>query len=446
MKDQTPISSRTQKLYEHAQERIPLGTQLLSKRPKQFAPEQWPAYFSKARGCEVWDLDGNHYYDMSMNGVGACLLGFCDSDVNAAVIRRINQGHWCSQNPPEEVELADKLCEIHPWAQQVRFTRTGGEACAVAVRIARATTDRSLMAICGYHGWHDWYLAANLGEDDALRGHLLEGLDPLGVPRELRGTVRTFIHNNRDQVQQIIDTHGHELAAIMMEPCRHHDPEPGFLEFVRDSAHNCGALLIFDEITIGWRLHFGGAHLKFGLDPDMVVFAKAIANGYPMGAVIGTREAMAGARSSFISSTAWTESIGPVAALATIEKMEKVDVPAHIAKIGAQVQQYWRDAAEKHHLGYVEVEDGYPCLPQFTIDHELEQELLTLYTQMMLERGFLATNMIYPTMAITEDIVASYGQAIDEVFARMAAAIDSGTAVEQLKGPPRWPGFTRLVK
>ena len=445
MKNQATSNSATQKLYEHAQERIPAGTQLLSKRPKQFAPEQWPAYFSKASGCEVWDLDGNHYYDVSMTGIGACLLGFCDPDVNAAVIDRINQGHWCTQNPPEEVELADRLCQIHPWAQQARFTRAGGEACAVAVRIARATTDRSLMAVCGYHGWHDWYLAANLGEEDALRGHLLPGIDPLGVPRELRGTTLPFNYNNREQFQQIIDQHGDELAAVMMEPCRHHAPEPGFLEFVRDGAHSCGALLIFDEVTIGWRLHFGGAHLKFGVNPDMAVFAKATANGYAMGAVIGTKQAMAGAQISFISSSAWTESIGPTAALATLEKMEKLDVPAHVANVGAQVQQHWRDAAEKHNLDYVNVDDGFPCMPQFTVDHELEQELLTLYTQMMLERGFLATNFTHMTMATTEDIVARYGEAIDEVFGEMVQAIESGTVVEQLKGPPRWPGFTRLV-
>jgi len=445
VKDQATNNSATQKLYQHAQERIPPGTQLLSKRPKQFAPGQWPAYFSKAQGCEVWDLDGNHYYDMSSNGISACLLGFCDPDVNTAVIHRINQGTFCTQNPPEEVELADKLCEIHPWAQQARFTRAGGEACAVAARIARATTDRSLMAVCGYHGWHDWYLAANLGEEDALRGHLLPGINPLGVPRELRGTALTFHYNNREQFQQIIDQHGDQLAAVMMEPCRHHDPEPGFLEFVREGAHRCGALLIFDEVSIGWRLHFGGAHLKFGVNPDMAVFAKAMANGYAMGAVIGTKPAMTGAQFSFISSTAWTESIGPVAALATLEKMEQINVPPYVANVGRQIKQYWRDAAEEHNLSCVEVENGYPCIATFTINHELEQELATLYTQMMLERGFLASNFISATMAHTEDILTRYGQAINEVFEQMAQAIDSGTVVEQLKGPPRWPGFGRLV-
>ncbi len=312
--------SRTETLYRHARERIPGGTQLLSKRPEMLAPGQWPAYFREARGCETWDLDGRHYYDFSTNGIGSCLLGFGDPDVTRAVRRRIGLGSMCTLNAPEEVELADLLCEIHPWADQVRFARCGGEACAAAVRIARATTDRSLVAICGYSGWQDWYLAANLGESDALRGHLLPGLEPLGVPRELRGTAVTFGFNDRDAFQHLLEEHGERLAAVIMEPCRSRDPDPGFLELVRDGIHRVGGLLIFDEITIGWRLRFGGAHLGLGVAPDIAVYAKALSNGHPMAAIVGTRAAMAGAHGSFVSSTYWTESVGPVAALATIRK------------------------------------------------------------------------------------------------------------------------------
>ncbi len=233
----------TQELYTHAKQRITGGTQLVSKRPEMQAPDQWPPYFREARGCEIWDLDGRHYYDMSTSSVGACLLGFRDPDVTRAVQRRINLGSMCALNPPEEVELADRLCEIHPWAEQVRFVRAGGEAVSVAIRIARATTDRSMVAVCGYHGWHDWYLAANLGEVDALRGHALPGLHPLGVPVELRGTTVSFTYNNREQFQTILDNYGDRLAAVIMEPCRSHDPEPGFLELVRDGAHQYGILI-----------------------------------------------------------------------------------------------------------------------------------------------------------------------------------------------------------
>jgi glutamate-1-semialdehyde 2,1-aminomutase len=440
---QPPLGA-TRSLYHHAKQRIPGGTQLLSKRPEMMAPDQWPAYFREARGCETWDLDGRHYYDMSTNGISACLLGFRDPDVTRAVRRRINLGSMSTLNPPQEVELADRLCEIHPWAQQVRFSRSGGEACMIAVRIARATTDRSLIAVCGYHGWHDWYLAANLGESDALRGHLLPGLQPLGVPRELRGTTLTFRYNQRDELQAILNQHGDRLAAVIMEPCRHHDPQPGFLEFVRDAAHRAGALLIFDEISIGWRLCLGGAHLRFGVNPDLAVLGKALGNGHPIAAVIGARAAMAGAHDSFISSTYWTESVGPAAALATVEKLVRVDAPAHVARIGSQVQALWRRHAQKHGLP-VTVEDGYPCLANFSFEHELAQELRTLYTQLMLERGFLAGLSISPTMAHTDEIVELFGVAVDEVFGEIAAALAAGEVKARLEGPVAHTGFRRLV-
>jgi glutamate-1-semialdehyde 2,1-aminomutase len=434
----------TQELYRHAKDRIPGGVQLVSKRPENMAPDQWPAYFREARGCEVWDLDGKHYYDMTTNGIGSCLLGFRDTDVNSAVKRRLNLGSMCSLNPPEEVELADLLCDIHPWAEQARFVRCGGEACAVAVRIARATTDRSIIAVCGYHGWHDWYLAANLGESDALRGHLLPGLSPLGVPVELRGTTLTFRYNNVGDFQTIIDEYGSKLAAVIMEPCRNIDPDPGYLQFIRDETHRCGALLIFDEITIGWRHHFGGAHLCFDVHPDIAVFAKALGNGFPIGAIIGTKSAMEGAHTSFISSTYWTESIGPVAALATLMKMKRINVPAHVANIGKIIMTSWLSLGLKH--GLPVKTEGYPSLAHFSFQHEDAEKLRTIYTQMMLERGFLAGLSIYPTLAHTAEIVKLYVNSIDEVFGEIADELNKGSIDKLLKGKVALSGFARLTK
>ena len=440
--EDSPTPARN--LYEHAKQRIPGGTQLLSKRPEMYAPDQWPAYFREARGCEVWDLDGRHYYDMSVSSVGACLLGYRDPDVTRAVQRRLNLGSICGLNPPDEVALADRLCEIHPWAEQARFVRGGGEAVAVAVRIARATTDRSLIAVCGYHGWHDWYLAANLGETDALRGHLLPGLDPSGVPVELRGTTFPFTYNNQEEFQTIIENCGDRLAAVVMEPCRYHDPEPGFLEFVRDGAHRHGALVIFDEVSVGWRLLYGGAHLKFGVNPDIAAFAKTLGNGHPIGAVIGTRQAMEGAHGSFISSTYWTDGIGPAAALATLDKMHKIDLPAHTAHIGKLIQEHWKRLSEKHGLP-VEVDNGYPCVAHFAFKHEKADALRTLYTQLMLERGFLAGCAIFPTLAHTEEIVAAYAQSIDDVFGRIAEILAQKNIEKALAGPVAHSGFRRLI-
>ncbi len=436
--------SKTQSLYNHAKKRIPGGTQLLSKRPEMFAPDCWPPYFAEAKGCTIRDLDGNTFVDMSHNAVGSCLLGYAHPGVSDAVKNRIDRGSMCTLNSPEEVELADRLCAIHPWASKVRFTRSGGESCAAAIRIARATTGRSQVAICGYHGWHDWYLATNLAKDDALDGHLLPGLAPDGVPRELAGTAHTFPYNDTDALQRIVTDHGDVLAAIIMEPCRYTDPEPGFLEAVRDAATRVGAILIFDEITIGWRRRFGGAHLGFGINPDIAVVAKALGNGHPIGAVFGTEAAMEGTERSFISSTYWTESIGPVAALATLDAMEDSRVWEHVDATGSSIQTIWRDAASRHKLP-ITVPESYPCLAHFAFDHNDAQALKTLFTQRMLHEGFLAGTAVYPTLAHTEAIVGKYEAAIDNVFSTLAQTIGAGNIEQALEGPIAHDGFRRLV-
>lgn len=434
-----------QQLYDHARtHRIPGGVQLRSKLPEQHAPGQWPAYFNRARGIEVQDIDGNQYQDWSAHGIGASLLGYRDPDVTAAVLRCIDEGSFSFLNPAEEVELADRLCQIHPWAQCVRFARSGGEMTTVAIRIARATTDRSKIAICGYHGWHDWYLSANLGDHEALRGHLLPGLNPLGVPRELRGTAMTFPFNDRHAFDAIIAEHGRDLAAVVMEPCRYIDPEPGFLEHVRQQAHQVGALLVFDEITIGFRRHFGGAHLRLDIEPDLAIFAKSLGNGHPIAAVIGTQAAMDGAHESFISSTYWTERVGPVAALATLQKMAQVDVPGHVDRMGRRVQETWSRHIDALGLP-LKVTDGFPCFAEFEIVHEHAAELRLLFVQEMLKHGYLAGNKVYLTLAHTEQNLSDYDRVIGEVFMVMADALAKGDLVDRLEGPVAMTGFKRLV-
>lgn len=436
--------SKTQDLYRHARTRIPGGVQLLSKRPESFAPRQWPAYFSRAQGCECWDLDGRRYVDMSLNGIGACLLGFARPEVTEAVTRRVAAGSMCTLNAPEEVELADRLCEIHPWAEQVRFARTGGEACAIAARIARATTGRDVIAICGYHGWQDWYLAANLGESDALKGHLLPGLSPEGVPSGLRGTTVAFMANDIPAFEAILAEQGDRLAAVFMEPCRYHDPEPGFLQAVRNGCTRSGALLIVDEITIGWRLCFGGAHLKHGVTPDLAVFAKALGNGHPISAIIGTQAAMEGAHQSFISSTYWTESVGPAAALAVLEVMAREKVPEYIGAIGSRMQHHWAESAARHGVA-ITVHDGYPCLAHFAFDHPDANLLKTLYIQEMLKLGYLAGPVIYPTLAHSDIVVDEHAEAMDKVFSRLAKSIAAESLHADLEGPEAHVGFRRLL-
>ncbi|MCC7085143.1 MAG: aminotransferase class III-fold pyridoxal phosphate-dependent enzyme, partial [Pirellulales bacterium] len=261
-----------------------------------FAPEQWPPYCIKANGCEVVDLDGRSYLDFTMNGVGSCLLGYAHPAVSAAVIERVQAGSMSSLNYPEEVDLAELLIGMHPWAEQMRMARTGGEAMAVAVRILRAATKRDIVAFCGYHGWADWYLAANLNADSALDGHLIPGLSPVGVPRGLRNTALPFNYNKIEELQRIVEMHGERLAAVVMEPTRIFPPQAGFLEGVRDLCNRCGARLAFDEVTTGFRLHFGGVHLKYGIEPDMAIFAKSLGNGHPIAAIIGTAHTMRAAQ------------------------------------------------------------------------------------------------------------------------------------------------------
>ncbi len=431
------------RLYRRAKQRIPGGTQLLSKRPELFLPELWPAYYSKCKGCEVWDLDGRRFVDMSITGIGAVLLGYADDDVNEAVKHAVDSGNMCTLNWPGEVELADLLCEIHPWAQMARFTRTGGESMAVAVRIARAFTQRDKVCICGYHGWCDWYVAANLSDDAALDGHLLPGIPPRGVPRALRGTVLPFRYNRIEELEAHAREHGKDIAAIVMEPMRHDPPRNGFLQKVREIATRLGAVLIMDEITIGWRLNYGGAHLMLGVEPDLAAFAKSTSNGYPMGAVIGTEEVMQAAQTSFISSAYWTEAVGPSAALATLKKMKAVGLSEHVNRVGKKAQDGIKSLAERHGLD-MKI-GGPPAMGFFDFGYPQRKVLKTLLTQCMLERGFLVTSLFYPTYAHTESIVDNFLLALDEAFGIIKDAVDKSDVMSRLLGPVAHSKFRRLT-
>jgi glutamate-1-semialdehyde 2,1-aminomutase len=430
-------------LYNRARRRIPGGTQLLSKRPEMFLPEQWPSYYSRAKGAEIWDIEGKKYIDMSCCGIGACVLGYADPDVDGAVHAAIEAGSMATLNCREEVDLAELLCELHPWAEMVRYARGGGEATTVAVRIARAKTRRDKVAFCGYHGWHDWYLAANLCGGGALDSHLLPGLEPTGVPRSLAGTALPFHYNRRDELEQIIAANAKDLAAIVMEPIRSTPPEPGFLESVRELATDIGAVLIFDEVSAGFRLNSGGAHLLYKVNPDIAVFAKAISNGYPMAAVIGTSDVMQAAQDSFISSTYWTERIGPTAALATIRKHRAQSAANRLIALGERLQAGWRDAANR--AGLAVTVSGIPPLARFAFDVPNGQAVRTLFTQMMLERGFLANNTFYAMFAHEDRQVAQYLAAIDEIFPLLARAIERREVEQSLRGPVAHAGFYRLA-
>lgn len=433
--------SKSLALWKRAKERIPGGSQLLSKRSEMFLPDQWPSFYEKAKGVEVWDLDGKKYVDMCYMGIGSCILGYADPDVNSAVVSAIENGSMCTLNAPEEVELADILCDLHPWADMVRYARTGGESMAVAIRIARAYSGKDKIAFCGYHGWSDWYLATNIGGEN-LTGHLLTGLEPKGVPAGLENTMFPFMYNKIEELEKIV-AENPDLGVIVMEPFRHKEPENGFLEKVRTIADRIGAVLVFDEISIGWRLILGGSHLYYGVTPDIAVFAKAMSNGYPMAAIIGKRDVMQAAQGTFISSTYWTERIGPIAALACIKKMKETNTAAHLKKIGKMVWEGWKSLVEKRGLKINIL--GPEAMVTYGFDYgDRNLAIKTLLTQLMLERGYLEACVVYVSLAHKEEHVRDYLAALDEAYGILAEALKENTVESMLKGPVAHGGFQRL--
>jgi glutamate-1-semialdehyde 2,1-aminomutase len=431
-----------QKLYKRAKRVIPGGNMLLSKRPEMFLPEKWPTYFSKSKGCKVWDLDGKEYIDMSIMGIGTNILGYGHPEVDEAVIKTVKDGNMATFNCPEEVYLAEKLVELHPWADMVRFARAGGEINSIAVRIARASTGREKIAICGYHGWHDWYLSTNLNNDKNLDGHLLPGLQPSGVPRGLTGTTLPFNYNDIGQLEQLIKDNKGEIAAIKMEVSRNEGPKDNYLQKVRDLATENNIILIFDECTSGFRETFGGLHKKYGVEPDLAIFAKALGNGYAISACIGRQEFMQAAQKTFISSTFWTERIGPTAALKTLEVMEREKSWDTITQIGMGISKQWKNLANKYDLNITTW--GLPALSGFTFDSPNSLSYKTLITQEMLKKGYLAANSVYACTEHKQEIVGGYFAELDPIFDTIKQCEDGLDVSTLLEGPLCHSGFKRL--
>ncbi len=427
-------------LQNKAKKMIPGLTQLLSKRPDMFSVDVWPGYFSKAKGAKVWDLDGNEYLDMSISGIGANILGYAVDEVDNDVISNIKNGVSSSLNCPEDVALAEKLLELHTWADEVRYARCGGEAMTVAVRIARAATGKDKIAFSGYHGWHDWYLSANVTDDSNLNDHLIAGLSPKGVPKALAGTAIPFSFNDIDALEALVLKHGSELAAIIMEPMRNFRAPEEYWRKVEEISKRLSIPLIIDEISMGFRINCGGSHLSLGINPDMAVFSKALANGYAMAAIVGKSKWMDAAQVSFISSTMWTERVGPTAALATINYYHENQVHEHLAMIGRQIKQGWQDLANKHNLK-IHV-SGIDALCHFGLEYDNFLTLKSYFIEKMLEQNILATNMFYCMYAHKNEHVKQYLTAVDNAFSELAYAIKNPAVMDHVI--PSTSGFKRL--
>ena len=430
-----------QDLYKKAKTLIPGGTMLLSKRPEMFLPDNWPSYFSKAKGCKIWDLDNNELVDMTIMGIGTNTLGYGHDAVDNAVFETVKKGNMSTLSCPEEVYLAEKLVEMNPWADMVRFARSGGEANSIAIRIARAASGKDKVAICGYHGWHDWYLSANHNSGDSLSGHLLPGLNPIGVPKVLKDTVLPFHYNNFDELLDLVDNH--DIGVIKMEVLRNFGPEENFLQKVRDLATRKNIVLIFDECTSGFRETYGGIYKKFGVEPDMAMYGKTIGNGYALTAVVGKKSIMEAAQTSFISSTFWTERIGPTAALATLKVMEEIKSWDIITQIGKTIQAGWKSLASVHGLE-IEVA-GIPSLSTYSFKSENALAYKTLIAQEMLKKNILASTNFYASIAHEENYIEKYFSELDKIYSIIKKCENQELNINHLlDGPICHSGFKRL--
>jgi glutamate-1-semialdehyde aminotransferase/spore coat polysaccharide biosynthesis protein SpsF (cytidylyltransferase family) len=421
-----------QKMWIRAKNVIPGGTMLFSKNPDLFLPKFWPAYFEKTKGCNVWDLEGRKYFDFSMMGVGTNILGYSRKEVDDAVRKVIDKGNMSTLNSKEEILLAEKLIELHPWAGKARFARTGGEAAAIAVRIARAATGKDQVAICGYHGWHDWYLSANLSDSQNLNSHLMRNLPIQGVQKNLKNSVFVFEYNNFEQLKKIVSQNN--IGTVIMEVSRNEPPKKNFLENVRKLTKNKNIVLIFDECTSGFRETFGGLHLKYKINPDIATFGKALGNGYAVNAVIGTDSIMNYANSTFISSTFWTERIGSVAGLKTLEIMEKIKSWDIISSLGKKIKANWTLLAKKNNIK-LKIQ-GLSALPRFDFENKNNLYFKTFISQEFLKKNILASNAIYLCTEHNMKIFNNYFDILDSIFFKINRSIKDNIDPQKLLSGP----------
>jgi glutamate-1-semialdehyde aminotransferase len=407
-----------QKLWSRAKKIIPGGSMLFSKNPDLFLPDFWPSYFTKTKGYNIWGVDKKKYIDLCSMGIGTNILGYSNREVDSAVLEVVKNGNMSTLNSSEEIFLAEKLVDMHPWADMARFMRTGGEANAVAIRLARAATNRDKIAVCGYHGWHDWYLSANLSNPRNLDSHLLKNLKIKGVNKSLKDTALVFDYNNFNQLEKIVNKHN--IAAVIMEVSRNYKPENNFLEKVRSLTKRKNIVLIFDECTSGFRQSFGGLHLFYKINPDLATFGKALGNGYSICAVLGRKEIMEATKNTFISSTFWTDRIGSVAALKTLEIMEKTKSWETISKTGLLFKKKLLDLANSYNFN-INIE-GLDALPRYNFLDKNNLYYKTYITQEFLKKNILANNSIYISVVHGKGIINKYFYYLDRIFSEIFSA------------------------
>ena len=433
--------NKGQKLLKKAKNIIPGGNQLLSKRSEMFLPGLWPAYYKKAKGCKVWDLNNKVYYDFAGMGVTSCVLGYSNDDVNKSLIKGLKNGSMCTLNATEEVDLAKELLRIHKWSGMAKFCKSGGEACMVAIRIARAYSNKNNIAFCGYHGWHDWYLATNMNNSKNLDKQLLPGLKTRGVSQSFKNSIKPFMYNDINSLKKIFKKRNNNIGIIIMEPMRGVKPNKNFLNEVKLIAKKNKAIIIFDEITSGFKDNYGGLHLKLKINPDIAIFGKSIGNGYPISAIIGKKKIMQVAQETFISSTMWTDRLGFIAANTTLKILKRLNINKKISLYGLKIKKGWLKLAKKNKIK-ISI-SGQDCIPYLKFDYPNNLEILTFFTQEMLKRGFLAGAQVATSFAYNNKIIDMYLKEVDEVFKKIYINLNKGTF--PLKGKIKHSTFKRLT-
>jgi glutamate-1-semialdehyde 2,1-aminomutase len=420
---------QSEALLARAEQTIPLGSQTFSKSRTQYPHGVSPYFVTHAKGSRAWDVDGNEYVDF-VNALAAINLGHCDPDVSAAVKAQIEHGTIFSLSHPLEMQVAEKLKEMVPCAERVRFGKNGSDATAGAVRVARAWTGRDRVAVCGYHGWQDWYI----GSTARWRG----------VPQAVRELTHPFPYNDLPALDELLRAHQGEFAAVILEPMNVADPLPGYLEGVQELARQHGALLIFDETITGFRYASGGAQELFGVTPDLATFGKGMANGYPLSAVTGRADVMRLMEEIFFSFTFGGETLSLAAALATMEKIQREPVTATLGSRGDQVKRGIAALIDKHGAGNFADVAGHPSWSFLVLKDAAPYsvwQLKTLFLQEMFAHGVLTLGTHNMSYAHTDEDVARLLAAYDEVLPRLAEAVAEGRLEQMLHCRPLEPLF-----
>ena len=409
--------NKNKKLWNRALLKIPSGNSFLSKNPSRYKSKDWPEYFSKSKGSIVWDLNGKKYYDFAFMGVGTNILGYTNYRVDNAVIKKIKEGNMSTLNCPEEVMFAEKLLKLHPWAKMAKFAKTGAEANAIAIRLSRAFNKKNKIIVCGYHGWHDWYLSAKYSKDNYLDTHLFPSLKTEGVPTFLKKQIYSTKYNDFESLKKITKKDS-DISCIIMEVERDQKPNEGYLKSIRSLCNRNNICLIFDECTTGFRDVNGGIHLKYGVNPDLVMFGKAIGNGYSIASIIGKKSIMMKSNKSFISSTFWSERIGYVAGIATLNEMSRIKSWNIISQKGRKIKELLSLAAHKNKIGIKF--KGLDALIKFDLTNSKIKDYEAFITKEMLKKGFLATNSIYVSISHSDSLIKKYVKEMDAIFKKLS--------------------------